>query len=107
MKKQRQGYTIIGGIGGLGYQSTWVCGPARVEGDWVILDQSRAKPYIALPDGKLGIAAELAHLSNPIQPEEAIEFVGKFGLLTEFEPDNLRENFREWQPWVDCFRDLL
>jgi hypothetical protein len=55
----------------------WLHGPARIEGEFVVLDPSRARPYFPIAEQEL-----VYDLAAVRRPQDALAFVQRYGLLT-------------------------
>gem|GEM_PF-5320971 len=67
----------------------WLRGPASFDGDWLVLDKQQAVEYH--PYEEKGIAFALANVRTP---RDAVEFIGKYGMLKHGpEDEDCREAF--------------
>ena len=73
---------------------TWLRGPGKLEGDFIVLDRARATEYD--PMETTGLVFDLAALRRPT---DALPFVRQYGLLFHG-PHDHEEEFREsWSEW--------
>jgi hypothetical protein len=78
----------------------WIRGEATIDGEWIVLDPARAETYPA-PSDQPSLLFDLAVLQ---QPQDALEFVRKYGLLRHG-PD--AKEFREpFSDWLDVAKTL-
>ena len=85
----------------------WLRGPAWVDGDDIVMDGPRAASYHPLAELEIGM--ELARVRTP---EDAVAFVGRFGLLYERPPagrltKRLREPFRGFETVAEDLSFIL
>lgn len=75
-----------------GFPPTWRRGPARLDGDWIVLDVARAEEYE--PHETPDILLDFLRIE---QPSDALDFVRGYGLLVHGPEDKEhREQFSEW-----------
>ena len=87
----------------------WLRGPAWIDGDDIVLDGPRASTYHPLAEPEIGM--ELARVRTP---NDAVTFVGRFGLLYTFDrppagrlKKRLREPFRGFEVVADDLSFIL
>jgi len=81
----------------------WLRGPASFDGDWLVLDKQQAVEYH--PYEEKGIAFALANVRTP---RDAVEFIGKYGMLKHGpEDEDCREAFLEWQQEANCIQNVF
>lgn len=68
----------------------WFRGPARQEGDWIVLDAARAEPYSPIEEGEL-----MYDLAGVRGPAGAVSFVERYGLVRHRGDDKFRERWRD------------
>ncbi len=87
---------------------SWLCGPAWIDGEDIVMDRARASTYYPLAEREIGI--DLARVRTP---EDAVAFVGRYGLLQQpislpgrpLKP--LREPFASFETSADDLRHVL
>lgn len=80
----------------------WVRGPARVEGDYVVVDSGKAEEYVIDRPKNLPFdLAALAPIGGSFDPQRIRPFVRRYGLLWhgpgQFEGEEARESLGDWQ----------
>lgn len=69
----------------------WLRGPARIDGEWVVLDRNRARTYSPIEEADL-----MYDLAAVRRPPDALAFVQRYGLLRHGpEQDDHRERYQE------------
>jgi hypothetical protein len=85
------------------HQPDWLRGPARLEGEWVVLDDSKAEQYQPLSEADL-----LFDLADLRRPDDAIAFARRYGLLRHgLDATTFREPFADWLEAAYTLANLL
>jgi hypothetical protein len=84
----------------------WVRGPARIDGDEIVLDEDRAKAYFLYqPTDLLFDLADIAADPSNLDPRRATAFVRRYGLLWHGAEDlgtgRCRESLERW--WTESY----
>lgn len=81
----------------------WLRGVASRDGDWITLDPGRAETYHPLEQADL-----LFDLAAIHRPEDAVAFVGRYGLLRHGPgSDTFREHIKKWEDAALRLRFIL
>lgn len=83
----------------------WLRGPARIDGKYIVMPCETASSFRPLAEPDVGV--ELSHVRNP---DDAVQFVRRFGLLRE-KPSlgdaEVREAFAEFEHVAADLHDIL
>jgi len=84
----------------------WWRGPAKLDGEWIVLDRARAEEYRMADMLEKSVASDFAAIKHP---REALEFVAQYGLLEHGIPgaDDHRERWSVWEGRARQVSDLF
>jgi hypothetical protein len=87
----------------------WLRGPAKIQGDWITLERSRAEFYAPLETPPAGRAQSLVFALAGVKTRRDIAaFVSKFGLLRHGPEDSaLRESVAEFESEASTLQEVL
>lgn len=95
-----------GGIRNWSQYPHWARGPARIDGDEIVLNEDRARPYFLYESTDLLFdLAEIAADPSNLDPRRVVAFVRRYGLFwhgaDELGTGKCREPLRKW--WTESY----